>query len=119
MIARTAFNQLHHSAALLAGAIVGMAITYLIPIALLVSGHIWLAALGALCWALMSVAYLPMVRFYGLTAPWALTLPLSTVFYMSATIHSAFAFWSGRGGTWKGRSQDKVKAGPLRSPGER
>ena len=110
MIARTAFNQLRHSAALLAGAIVGMAITYLLPLALLASGHLLLSALGALCWLLMAVAYLPMVRFYGLGAPWALTLPLSASFYMFATIHSAIQFWSGRGGTWKGRSQDRAKA---------
>ena len=106
MIARTAFNQLQHSARLLAGAIVGMAIIYLLPFALLASGHFWLAALGALCWALMAVAYLPMVRFYGLGVLWALTLPVSASFYMFATFHSAVPFWSGRGGTWKGRSQD-------------
>ena len=66
MIARTAFNQLHHSVALLAGAIVGMAVTYLLPLALLASGHRLLSALGALCWVLMAVAYLPMVRFTDL-----------------------------------------------------
>ena len=120
MIARTAFNQLHHSAALLAGAIIGLIITYLLPLALLTSGKPALSALGALCWVLMAVAYFPMVRFYGLGTLWALTLPLSALFYVFATIHSATQFWSGRGGTWKGRSQDRAKATePLQSPGER
>lgn len=120
MIARTAFNQLHHSAALLAGAIVGMAITYLLPFALLASTHWLLCAIGALCWLLMAVAYFPMVRFYGLGTLWALSLPLSAMFYMFATIRSAIQFWLGRGGTWKGRSQDRAKATePLQSPGER
>src|SRR5271165_654339 len=108
MIARTAFNQLHHSASLLAGTILGVAIIYLVPLALLAGGHIWLVALGAVCWLLMAAAYLPMVRFYGLGAAWALTLPLSASFYMFATIHSGVKFWSGRGGTWKGRAQDRV-----------
>jgi hypothetical protein len=120
MIARTAFNQLHHSVLLLAAAIVGMAIAYLLPLAMLTSGHPGLSALGALCWLLMAVAYVPMVRFYGLGFLWALTLPLSASFYVFATIHSAIQFWSGRGGTWKGRWQDRAKGTqPLQSPGER
>ena len=106
MIARTAFNQLQHSALLLACAIVGMAIMYLLPLAALASGNLLLAVLGAICWLLMTVAYFPMVRFYRLGVLWALTLPLSATFYMFATVHSAVAFWSRRGGMWKGRSQD-------------
>jgi len=120
MIARTAFSQLRHSTVVLAGAIVGMAITYLLPFALLAGRRPLLSALGALCWALMAVAYLPTVRFYGLAAPWALTLPLSAVFYMFATIHSATQYWSGHGGTWKGRAQDTTDAVErLQSPGDR
>jgi hypothetical protein len=106
MIARTAFNQLQHSAWLLFGAMVGLAITYLLPLALLLSGNVTLAVVGVAGWVLMSAAFLPMVRFYGLNPAWALTLPLSACFYMLATIHSAFKFWSGRGGEWKGRAQD-------------
>ncbi len=110
MIARTAFNQLHHSALLMAVAILGLSITYLLPLALLATGNLWLAALGAVCLLLMAAAYLPTVRYYGLGLLWALTLPLSAAFYMLATIHSAVAFWSGRGGTWKGRAQDTSHA---------
>ncbi len=106
MIARTAFNQLQHSAALLVGSIIGLAITYLLPLALLLSGNGVLATIGALCWLLMAIAYAPVVCFYGLAAGWALTLPVAASFYMFATIHSAFKFWSGRGGEWKGRAQD-------------
>jgi len=62
--------------------------------------------LGALAWALISVTYLPMVRFYRLNLLWALTLPLAAVFYMGATLHSAIKFWMGAGGAWKGRAQD-------------
>jgi hypothetical protein len=106
MVARTAFNQLGHSTLILLGALVGLSITYLLPVALLLSGQRQLIVLGAICWLLMAVGYLPMVRFYGLNAMWALTLPFSACFYMIATIHSAFKFWTGRGGEWKGRAQD-------------
>ena len=108
MISRTAFNQLRHSAALLVGSIAGLAVTYLLPLALLLSGNTLLVALGALCWLLMAIAYAPMVRFYGFSAVWALTLPAAATFYMFATVHSAVKFWSGRGGEWKGRTQDVI-----------
>ena len=106
MIARTAFNQLQHSAWLLLGALVGLTITYLLPLGLLWSGN-WLPAMvGAASWLLMTAAFVPMVRFYGLNPAWALTLPLSACFYMLATLHSAIKFWLGHGGEWKGRAQD-------------
>jgi len=106
MIARTAFNQLQHSVWLLLGALVGLTITYLLPLGLLISGDWILALVGAVSWLMMSAAFLPMVRFYGLRPARALTLPFSACFYMLATLHSAFKFWSGRGGEWKGRAQD-------------
>ena len=105
MIARTAFNQLRHSAWLLMGTIAGLSLVYLLPVVLLVSKS-W--PLGVAAYVLMVVAYLPMVRFYDLSAPWALTLPISAAFYMWATIHSAVKYWSGRGGEWKERTQDVI-----------
>ncbi len=110
MIARNAFNQLRHSMWLLAGVIVGLLLLYLFPLALLLSGSGTLALLGAATYFLMWVAYLPMVRFYGLNAAWALTLPFSAAFYMVATLHSAVMYWSGRGGEWKGRAQDNMQS---------
>ena len=114
MIARTAFSQLQHSAWMLLGALAGLTITYLLPLALLLSGTGMLALVGAANWLLMSAAFLPMVRFYGLNPAWALTLPFSASFYMAATLHSAFKFWSGRGGEWKGRAQDVVSSDQSR-----
>ena len=106
MIARNAFNQLRHSAWLLAGAILGVVLVYQLPVALLLSGRILPTVLGASAWLLMFAAYLPMVRFYGLNPFWALTLPLTAAFYAAATLHSAWKYWSGKGGEWKGRAQD-------------
>jgi len=106
MIARTAFSQLRHSAWLLLGTVAGMLLLYLLPLALLASGSAALAITGAVAYAMMTVAYLPMVRFYCLNPLWGLTLPFSALFYTAATMHSALRYWSGRGGEWKGRVQD-------------
>jgi hopene-associated glycosyltransferase HpnB len=107
MISRTAFNQLGHSAFTLLGSLLGLTVTYLVPWLLILSGHITLIAVGVLCWLLMSLAYAPIVRYYGLGPQWALTLPASACFYMVATLHSAIKYWSGRGGEWRGRTQDR------------
>ena len=109
MIARTAFNQLGHSALLLGGATIGMVLLYLLPVALLFTPDLRLVGLGLTACALMFATYVPMVRFYGLSLAWALTLPLSAIFYMAATVDSAIRFWRGHGGEWKGRSQDRSR----------
>jgi len=111
MISRTAFNQLQHSTLLLAGTVLGLICTYLLPPGLVLCAALrdrqtGVMALGGAAWLLMSMTYLPMVRFYGLNAVWALTLPLAAVFYLTATMHSAWKHWTGRGGEWKGRAQD-------------
>ena len=106
MISRTAFNQLNHSVLILFAAFIGLALMYLAPPLLLFTRHPLTITLGALAWLLMTVAYLPMVRFYRLNPLWALALPFAAIFYMGATLQSAFNFWSGRGGQWKGRVQD-------------
>jgi hopene-associated glycosyltransferase HpnB len=112
MISRSAFNQLHHSILLLLLSIVGMAMVYLLPSALVVLHHgVISAALGAAAWLLMTLSYIPVLRLYGLSLLWALALPLVAVFYMGATIHSAWKYWRGLGGEWKGRVQDPAKAG--------
>ena len=108
MVARTAFNQLRHSAWLLLGTVLGMLLVFVLPLVLTgkpvcIAGGDWRR-----CLLVASAAYLPMIRFYQLSPLWALTLPFSAVFYMSATIHSAVMYWSGRGGEWKGRAQDAV-----------
>jgi hopene-associated glycosyltransferase HpnB len=108
MIARTAFNQLRHSALLLGASLLGLTLLYLLPVALVCSGSPMLLLIGIALWLLMAIAYLPMVRFYGLPPLWAFSLPLSAAFYMAATVHSAWKYWSGRGGEWKGRAQDAV-----------
>jgi hopene-associated glycosyltransferase HpnB len=112
MISRSAFNQLRHSNLLLLFAMLGMAVTYLLPPLLLVASHrIAPATLGGTAWLLMVLSYLPVLRLYRLNPLWALALPLAAVFYVGATFHSAWKYWTGQGGEWKGRIQD-----PKESP---
>jgi hopene-associated glycosyltransferase HpnB len=107
MISRGAFNQLGHSALMLALALAGLTATYLLPPLLAIFSHRLIPSLlGAAAWLLMAASFLPIVRFYRLNPLWVLALPLIAVFYMGASLHSAFRFWSGRGGQWKGRIQD-------------
>jgi hopene-associated glycosyltransferase HpnB len=111
MIARTAFNQLHHSAVILAGTVLGLFFTYLVPPLLLLSGRRLIIAFGAVAWLLMAAGYLPMVRFYKRSLVWSFALPAIALFYVGATLHSAFCYWSGKGGKWKDRIQDARASG--------
>jgi hopene-associated glycosyltransferase HpnB len=105
MIARTAFTQLRYSALLLIGTLLGLAITYLAPIALLFAHDTATRLLALTTWLLMSLLFLPTVRFYRISTHWAATLPLAATFYAAATALSAFRYWLNRGAQWKGRSQ--------------
>jgi hopene-associated glycosyltransferase HpnB len=106
MIARTAFNQLRHSSLLLAGCIAGMLLTFVAPLALVLSKDVrvgWIAVTASL---LMFLTYIPVLRLYRMNVLSAVTLPLAAVFYMYATFYSAVNYWRGTGGEWKGRRQD-------------
>ena len=105
LIARTAFTQLHYSFAFLAVALAGLFGTFLLPWILFFAypGEAWLLVDTAI--ALMTATFLLTVRFYNLSAAWALTLPFAAVFYGYATCVSAVRYWLGRGGQWKGRAQ--------------
>lgn len=105
MIARTAFTQLRCSVLVLLGTFVGMFFTYIAPVVVFSARDSIARILGAAAWALMSVSFLPMVRFYRLSPLWAPLLPLAAIFYSYATWLSAVRYWHGRGGQWKGRAQ--------------
>jgi hopene-associated glycosyltransferase HpnB len=106
MISRTAFAQLHHSALLLAGTILGMAVIYLAPPLLLLTRNPLASVCGLAAWIFMTISYAPALRFYGRSVAWAPILPLIALFYISATFDSALAYWRGSGGVWKDRVQD-------------
>jgi hopene-associated glycosyltransferase HpnB len=105
LIARAAFTQLHYSFVFLVLALAGLLATFLSPWILFFAypGEAWVLVDTAI--ALMIATFLVTVRFYNLSAAWALTLPVAAVFYGYATCVSAVRYWLGRGGQWKGRAQ--------------
>lgn len=101
MISRTAFTELRYSWLALAGTVGGLAVIFLAPPAAALAG----SRLGIAAWLMLSAAYFPVLRFYRRSLFWAPLLPLGAAFYMGATVHSAWMFWRGTGGIWKGRAQ--------------
>jgi hopene-associated glycosyltransferase HpnB len=106
MIVRSAFAQLHHSALLLAGTVAAMAVIYIVPVLALFTGNVPVVVFGAAAWALSTAIFSPTVREYRIPLWTTLCLPAIALFYTAATVESAFRYWSGRGGEWKGRVQD-------------
>lgn len=105
MIARCAFAQLGYSTAALAGTVAGMALVYLAPPVLLLTGPGPARVLGGAAWAGMSAAFVPVLRLYRVPVALAPLLPAAALFYTAATVWSAIQYWRGRGGRWKGRFQ--------------
>ncbi len=113
MVARSAFHQLNYSWLLLAGTVLGMLLLYAVPPAAMVvglAGHAagtaigWaMAALGASAWLMMTVSFLPQLRYQGSSWWWAPVLPVAGVLYTAMTVSSAYRHATGRGGLWKGR----------------
>jgi hypothetical protein len=107
MVARTAFTQLNYSPWLLLGTVAAMTLIYLLPPVGTIIGALignWRIALtGLATWLLMSLAYLPTIRFYKLSPLLAFSLPAIAFLYTLMTIDSALRHWQGRGGAWKGR----------------
>jgi hopene-associated glycosyltransferase HpnB len=104
MISRSAFTQLRHSAWLLIATMLGLLLTFAAAPVLAISGSYW----GAAAWVLMTMLYIPALRFYRASILWAPLLPLIALFYLGATVHSATMYWRGRGGLWKGRVQASI-----------
>jgi len=105
LVARTAYTQLNYSPVLLLGTLLGMLLTYIVPVvfAFHTQPLVWRVSLAA--WALMIITYLPTVRFYRQSPLWAPLLPIAAAFYSYSTVLSAVRYWLGRGGQWKGRAQ--------------
>jgi hopene-associated glycosyltransferase HpnB len=107
MVSRTAYAQLKYSPLLLAGTLVSLILTFIVPPLATLFGHGWGRFFGLLSWIGMSVAYLPMLRFYQRSGWWAPILPAIAALYSVFTFDSALQHWQGRGGMWKGRAQAK------------
>jgi hopene-associated glycosyltransferase HpnB len=105
MISRSAYAQLGYSPLLLAGTIAGLALVYAAPPLLAIFSHGFARFAGAAAWALMAVAFQPMLAFYRRSPQWGLALPAIAAFYAGCTLLSSWQHVRGRGGIWKGRVQ--------------
>jgi len=112
MVSRTAYAQLGYSRLVLAATILGIALTYIAPVALAVFADGFAQLTGIFAWALMAGAFRPILRFYGMSWStswlWAAALPAIAAMYMAFTMDSAYQHARGRGGMWKGRAQGNV-----------
>ncbi len=109
MVARTAFTQLGYSWLALAGAIAGLALTFIVPVWAVAAWALGdtsfgISLIGLAAWVLMARTYWPTIRMYGLSAGWAFALPAAAVIYGAATVASAIRHAKGSGARWKGRS---------------
>jgi hopene-associated glycosyltransferase HpnB len=108
MIARSAYAQLNYSPLLLGAAMVGLALTFLAAPLLALLGGGFARVLGVATWALMAISFQPMLRFYRVSPLWGAALPAIAAAYMIYTLESAYRYWRGQGGFWKGRVQANV-----------
>lgn len=105
MISRSAYAQLRYSPLLLAGTLLGLALVYAAPPLLAIFGQGFARFAGVAAWALMAIAFQPMLAFYRRSPLWGVVLPLTAAFYAGCTLLSAWQHMRGRGGMWKGRAQ--------------
>jgi hypothetical protein len=108
MVSRSAYDQLHYSPLLLIGTVLGMTLVYLVPPFFTFFGKGLSQILGAAAFALMILAFQPILRFYRRSPLWGFGLPAIAAAYMVFTLDSAYQHLRGRGGLWKGRVQANV-----------
>ncbi|RIL08028.1 MAG: glycosyl transferase family 2 [Proteobacteria bacterium] len=108
MVARSAFTQLRHSLAIVAGTALGLALLYLLPPLALATlplhRDVAAAALGAGAWLLQAATFAPTLALYERRAVWGLALPVAGALYLGMTIDSARRHLRDEGATWKGRA---------------
>jgi hopene-associated glycosyltransferase HpnB len=115
MVARSAFTQLRHSWLLLLGATAAILAAFCLPLLALGADSPIAVVLALTALIAMVFSYLPTLKFYGLSAAWALALPLIGALYLAMTWSSAYRWWVGRGAAWRGRMYSD-KPGVVQRP---
>jgi hopene-associated glycosyltransferase HpnB len=114
MVSRSAYAQLKHNPLVLLGTVLGLALVYLVPSAALVAGLVTgdVAALvvAGLAKVVMTVTYVPMLRYYRQPLWLAPLLPVTAFLYLLMTVDSAVQHYRGRGAAWKGRTYARPDA---------
>ena len=105
MVSRSAYAQLGYSPVQLAGTVLAMLLTFVVPpvAALAGSGNARLFGFGA--WAMMAMLFRPTLRIYRISPLCGVLLPAIGFAYLMFTLDSALQSMRGKGGFWKGRFQ--------------
>jgi hopene-associated glycosyltransferase HpnB len=108
MITRTAFTQLRYSVPLLVLTMIGLTVVWWVPAVAALwgggwPGAPWPRAAGLAAFSLGALSFAPTLRRYRMNPLRSLALPLIALFYMAATLASAFRYWRGSGARWKNR----------------
>lgn len=122
MVSRSAYAQLRHNPLLLLGTVAGLVLVYLVPPAAVLAGAAGggaaATAAGAAAWLVMTVTYVPMLRYYRQPLWLAPLLPCTAFLYLLMTVDSAVQHYRGRGAAWKGRTYARPDAVPEALPDE-
>jgi hopene-associated glycosyltransferase HpnB len=105
MVSRSAYAQLGYSLIQLAGAVVAMTLTFVVPPVAALSGSPSASFAGLTAWGIMALLFIPTLRMYGIPRWRAVTLPAIAFSYLMFTLNSAWQSIRGKGGFWKGRFQ--------------
>jgi hopene-associated glycosyltransferase HpnB len=103
MVTRTAFTQLNYSTGWLALCTLVMLVAFCIPELALINTSIPIKITAITTRVIMVLTYVPILKFYGRSPAWAVTLPLVALLYLAMTWGSAAAYWRGRRACWKDR----------------
>ncbi|HYG77050.1 MAG TPA: glycosyltransferase [Planctomycetota bacterium] len=116
MVRRTAFTELKFSWLRLAGALCGLFLLFVVPVAALIGGALgvllasesetlysgaWACSKGLISLLLMRAVYSPAVRFFELPGYYAFSLPVAGVLYGLMTLDSALRYARGIGPQWR------------------
>jgi hopene-associated glycosyltransferase HpnB len=105
MVSRSAYAQLGYSLLQLAGTVVAMTLTFIVPPVAAVTGSAYASFAGLVAWAIMALLFIPTLRMYGVPRWRAVALPAIAFSYLMFTMDSAWQSIRGKGGFWKGRFQ--------------
>ncbi len=113
MVRRTAFTELNYSWLRVLGALAGLALMFVIPLAAMLLGilgfllgtvplySVALTVKGAIALAIMGHVYAPAMRFFKLPLFFAFSLPAAGILYGLMTLDSALRHARGLGVQWR------------------
>ena len=103
MVSRTAYTQLHYSLWWLLLCSLVMTVMFILPVIGIILPGSATKVLALMTLLMLSITYLPVVRFYNKHLLWSVSLPLSGSLFLLMTWTSALRHICGEGALWKAR----------------